>query len=173
MIMLFAGILASLAVNMSSAATVQPPSAEAAIAAQAKAEALGWLSGTWEAERAQSQGAQEAWTDESWTTPRGGMLIGIGRRGVGHRLGMWEVMRIATDAAGQTALHVTGSDGSSTSFALVRSAGTEAVFENPAHDYPQRIGYRRTAGGLEAWISRIDGSGERRWSFRPATPPTR
>lgn len=169
--MLFAGILASLALAMSGAARVQPPSAEAASAAQAKAEALGWLTGTWEAERSGAEGAQPAWTDESWTTPRGGMLVGIGRRGVGHRLGMWEVMRIATDAAGQTALHVTMDDGSSTSFALVRSAAREAVFENPAHDYPQRIGYRRTADGLEAWISRIDGSSERRWSFRAAPSP--
>lgn len=171
--MIFAGILASLTLAVSSATAVQPHSIEVAMAAQAKAEALGWLSGNWEAELDQPEGAQPAWTDESWTTPRGGILIGIGRRGVGHRLGMWEVMRIATDAAGQTALHVTSDDGSSTSFALVRSAGTEAVFENPAHDYPQRIGYRRTADGLEAWISRIDGSNERRWSFRPATPPTR
>jgi hypothetical protein len=171
--MLFAGILASFAMAASSATVVQPQSIEAAMAAQAKAETLGWLSGGWEAELAQPEGAQPAWTDESWTTPRGGILIGIGRRGVGHRIGMWEVMRIATDAAGETALHVTSDDGSSTSFALVRSAGTEAVFENPAHDYPQRIGYRRNGAELEAWISRIDGSNERRWSFRPATPPSR
>ncbi len=170
---MFAGILAAVVVVMSSAAIAQPPSAEAVIEAQAKVQALGWLTGTWEAELTQAEGAPPAWTDESWSTPRGGILVGVGRRGVGHRLGMWEVMRIATDAAGQTALHVAGSDGSSTSFALVRSAGTEAVFENPAHDYPQRIGYRRTADGLEAWISRIDGSGERRWSFRPAVPPAR
>lgn len=167
------GFLAFYFFGISTVASAQPLSIEAAMAAQAKAEALGWLSGNWEAELDQPAGAQPAWTDESWTTPRGGILIGIGRRGVGHRLGMYEVMRIATDAAGQTSLHVTSDDGSSTSFALVRSAGTEAVFENPAHDYPQRIAYRRTADGLEASISRIDGRDERRWSFRPVTPPAR
>lgn len=171
--MMFAGILAAVTISISTAAIAQPPSGEAVIEAQATVQALGWLTGTWEAERTQSEGAPPAWTDESWTKPRGGILVGVGRRGVGHRLGMWEVMRIATDAAGQTALHVTGSDGSSASFALVRSAGSEAVFENPAHDYPQRIAYRRTADGLEAWISRIDGSGERRWRFRAAAPTAR
>jgi hypothetical protein len=32
------------------------------------------------------------------------------------------------------------------------------TFENPQHDYPQRISYRAERGGLAATISRIDGT---------------
>lgn len=38
------------------------------------------------------------------------------------------------------------------------AAGTEYIFENAAHDYPQRIVYRPSAGRLDAEISLIDGS---------------
>jgi hypothetical protein len=40
-------------------------------------------------------------------------------------------------------------------FTLKSLTGTEVVFENPAHDFPQRIIYRRTPDGLHA---RIEGT---------------
>jgi hypothetical protein len=44
-----------------------------------------------------------------------------------------------------------------TAFRLTRVSDTEAVFENPAHDFPKRIIYRKQAdGGL---IARIEGDG--------------
>lgn len=41
-----------------------------------------------------------------------------------------------------------------TPFKLIRLEGQEAVFENPEHDFPQRIIYRATEGGL---FARIEG----------------
>jgi hypothetical protein len=40
------------------------------------------------------------------------------------------------------------------------------TFVNPANDFPQRVRYRRTATGLEAEISLLDGSKPVRWSYR-------
>ena len=39
---------------------------------------------------------------------------------------------------------------------LVRSGPGEAVFENPEHDYPQRVGYRRI--GTDSVLAWIDGT---------------
>jgi hypothetical protein len=35
---------------------------------------------------------------------------------------------------------------------------SSVTFENPQHDYPQRIAYTATKSGLAATISRMDGS---------------
>jgi hypothetical protein len=48
-----------------------------------------------------------------------------------------------------------------------REASADAVtFVNPANDFPQRVRYRRTATGLDAEISLLDGSKPVRWSYR-------
>lgn len=43
---------------------------------------------------------------------------------------------------------------SAASFPLVRLSGQEAVFENPQHDFPQRVIYRRDGDRL---TGRIEG----------------
>ena len=50
-----------------------------------------------------------------------------------------------------------------TAFRLVEVSGQRAVFENPGHDFPQRIIYRREGDTLHA---RIEGNqnGELRYS---------
>lgn len=134
----------------------------------AAAEQLAWLAGSWEARHVQAQGAPTAWTEEHWTRPRGGILLGIGRRGQGARLGMFEFMAIRPGADGVLTLVARpDGEGEGTPFRLVRSGPADALFENPAHDYPQRIRYRRAGAQLIATISRLDGSGERSWTFDP------
>ena len=56
--------------------------------------------------------------------------------------------------------------GAPVAFALVRHDTASATFENPAHDYPQRIVYARDGDTLTATISAIDGSKPRSWSYR-------
>ena len=51
-------------------------------------------------------------------------------------------------------------------FRLVASDGTSATFENPAHDFPQRIQYRRDGDRLVATISARDGSNAMSWTYR-------
>ena len=40
-----------------------------------------------------------------------------------------------------------------------------AVFENPAHDFPQEVGYRRDGDNLLAWIRGTQNGKERRIEF--------
>jgi len=42
------------------------------------------------------------------------------------------------------------------SFKLIRSSDKEAVFENPAHDFPRRIIYRRSS--QDTLFARIEGT---------------
>ena len=43
---------------------------------------------------------------------------------------------------------------------------TSVVFENPEHDFPQRVGYRRDgADGLQAWIEGQANGKSRRVDF--------
>jgi hypothetical protein len=127
---------------------------------------LGWMSGSWEARIVQAEGAPTTWTDELWTHPRGGMLAGIGRRGQGTRLGMIEFLTIQPDSDGTLVLDVLqAGEQAPTRFRLARVGVAEAVFENPQHDYPQRISYRREGSRPIAAISRLDGTDERSWTF--------
>jgi hypothetical protein len=50
-------------------------------------------------------------------------------------------------------------------FRLESATDGEAVFVNPAHDYPQRITYRRTGRGLTATTSLADGSNAQTWKY--------
>jgi len=56
---------------------------------------------------------------------------------------------------GQIAFIAHPSGQSEASFPLVRLSGQEAVFENPQHDFPQRVIYRRDG---ELLTGRIEGS---------------
>ena len=50
---------------------------------------LGWLAGDWASE------AGGRWTEESWTAPRGGVMLGVSRSGRGEVLRDYEFIRIA------------------------------------------------------------------------------
>jgi hypothetical protein len=165
----FGKLMAAAAFLAVAPAQAQPEGIEAVQAARAAVEQLSWLSGTWEAVHEQLEGAPPSWTEEIWTEPRGAMMLGIGRRGQGVRLGSWELLRIQGDGSGQLALYAQVEGEAAIAFPLVRSGGGEAVFENAAHDYPQRIAYRREGDRLTAEISRIDGSDARSWEFRRRT----
>lgn len=148
------------------AAEAQPDSMDAIFEARSAVERLAWLSGAWEAEHEQPEGVSPTWTEEIWSEPRDAMMLGIGRRGQGLRLGTWELLRIQGDEAGKLALYAQVEGEEAVAFPLVRAQGEEAVFENAAHDYPQRIRYRRDGDRLTAEISLIDGSDARSWEFR-------
>jgi hypothetical protein len=60
----------------------------AVLAADAPAPALpAWMAGCWE------QRSGEKWTEECWTAPRAGIMLGSGRSGTGGVLDNWEVMQ--------------------------------------------------------------------------------
>lgn len=121
---------------------------------------LGWLAGDWVSE------PDGRWTEEAWTSPRGGVMLGVSRSGRGDSLREFEFLRIVAEDDGTPAYIAQPGGRPPVTFRLVRRERTRATFENPAHDYPQRIVYARDGDTLTATISAIDGSKARSWSYR-------
>jgi len=121
---------------------------------------LSWMAGQWSREE------DGRWTEESWTSPRGGVMLGHSRSGRGAALREFEFLRIAAEADGTPAYIAQPGGGPPVAFRLVRHDATGATFENPAHDYPQRIHYMRDGDTMTATISAIDGAKPMRWTFR-------
>ena len=130
--------------------------------ASVRVEDLAWMAGRWES------ASGESWTEEIWAPPRGSMIIGLNRSGEGDRLGGFEFLRIVVGEDGVPTYVAQPGGGAPVSFRLVAREGTSAVFENRAHDYPQRIRYRRDGDRMEATVSLADGSQPLSWTFRRA-----
>ena len=121
---------------------------------------LSWLSGAW------SQKAGEGrWTEEYWTPPRGHIMIGAGLAGRGETTRSFEHMRIMVDEQGRIAFYGMPGGAPAVAFPLVRQEPNLVVFENPTHDYPQRISYRLNGKQLIATVSKIDGSRVESWTY--------
>lgn len=125
----------------------------------------GWMAGTWMME----DGAN--WSDEVWTDPRGGMMLGLSRSGFGPQLQNWEITQIRFKNDGSVSFFAQPQGKAAVEFPLVLISEEAIEFANPAHDYPQRIRYWRQGKLLMAEISRIDGSDAMRWNYRPVVPP--
>ncbi|MBL0924735.1 MAG: hypothetical protein IBJ12_09770 [Sphingomonadaceae bacterium] len=108
----------------------------------------------------------DKWADEYWTPPRAGIMIGASRSGKGETLQFWEHMRIVREADGKLVFWAIAGDQKPVRFAAVKTSAAEIVFENAAHDYPQRIAYWREGKELKARISLADGSKPTDFSFR-------
>ena len=137
-----------------------------AAAAAAQTPAMpAFLTGCWE------QGSSDGWTEECWTAPRGGLMIGSGRSGRGDAVRTWEWMRIERSADGT--LTFFGSPGGAPAVWFKASEGDahSVTFVNATHDYPQRVRYARSAEGVTAETSLIDGSKPARWSYRRSGSP--
>jgi len=133
--------------------------AAAPLAAQEPAAFPLWMAGAWTL----SDG--ERWTEEFWTHPRGGLMIGASREGQGETLRTWEAIRILRKPDGTLAYIPMPGGGAPVEFALVRQEAQSIEFANPAHDFPQRIRYWREGDRLHAEIALIDGSRAVGWSY--------
>ena len=121
---------------------------------------LRWLSGDWVSE------ANGRWTEEQWSEPRGGLMLGLGRSGKAGRAMGFEFMRIAI--GGDGTLVFWGSPGGSGAvpFKLVEESAMTVTFANPRHDFPKRISYRRDGDTLVATVSGDDPAKGQRWTYR-------
>jgi len=118
-------------------------------------EALAFLAGCWASERG------EAGSGEQWMAPAGGTMLGISRTVRGGATVAYEFLQIRELEPGKLAYIARPSGQAEATFALVRVAAGEAVFENPQHDFPQRIVYRRE--GEDRLLARIEGPQGREW----------
>ncbi|MGE0828959.1 MAG: DUF6265 family protein [Hyphomonadaceae bacterium] len=139
--------------------------AMALLALPARAEAPpDWLSGYW---LSCENGVQTA---ESWVGAGAGLLIGANLSRRAGRAAQFEWMRIGPSSAGEEAsLSFYGSPSGAppVEFAMVSHADRRAVFENPAHDFPQRVIYARDGNQLTARVEGGDGQALE-WRFRRA-----
>ncbi|MBX9696089.1 MAG: hypothetical protein K2Z81_27120, partial [Cyanobacteria bacterium] len=95
--------------------------------------------------------------EEHWTRPAGGVMIGMGRElGDRNALSFYEYLRIEAKPDGL--YYVAQPFGkSSTAFKLISNNKSGALFENPAHDFPQKIHYlRRGPAELTVRLSAAD-----------------
>lgn len=132
--------------------------------AQAPARDLDWMSGYWLA----CEGGETA---ENWIGAGRGVLLGANLSGGG-----FEFLRIAgNEADGLSYYSMPGGRSPPTEFVLASNADQRAVFENPAHDFPQRIIYERDADVMIARIEGVmDGRAEQmEWRFTRAEPDSR
>jgi hypothetical protein len=89
--------------------------------------------------------------------PAGGQLLGVARRVSGARVVSYEFQRIADDGNG-LAYFTSPSGTPELRFALKSLTATEAVFENAANDFPQRVIYRLAQTGSIS--ARIEGAAD-------------
>ena len=121
---------------------------------------LAWMSGRWEA------AAGGRWTEEVWSVPRGGVMLGYSRSGAGETMREFEFLRVAAGPDGVPAYLAQPGGRPAVAFRLTAHGATSATFDNPGHDFPQRIRYVRTGNRMVATISALDGSNAMSWTYR-------
>ncbi|KRA17656.1 DUF6265 family protein [Lysobacter sp. Root604] len=107
---------------------------------------LGWMAGHWCSE------ADGERIDETWLPAVGGRLYGVSRTARGERVGSFEFLRIEPVDGVSTYLAQPGG-GKATAFRRSEGGPNRVRFENLAHDFPQRIEYRREGERLHAEIA--------------------
>ncbi len=141
-------------------ATLLAASATASLCAQESSvryelDGLAFMAGCWEGDLGDGTTIRE-----TYTSPRGGAIFGNSQITAGSATQFYEVSRITADETGIHYRTWPSTHKAEVPFPLVRLSPTEAVFENPGHDFPQRIVYKVPAAGqLVASIEKMDGSG--------------
>jgi len=133
--------------------------ADLGFAQQMTVDRVAWLQGCWRSTRG------ETTIEEQWMAPRGGAMLGMGRTVRGSKLVEYELVLIK-EQEGRLTYEAHPSGQPSATFTAATTSDTSVVFENPQHDFPQRVGYRRSgADGLDAWIEGQANGKSRRVDF--------
>lgn len=132
-----------LALLFAAALATAPPAPEPDISR------LAWMSGCWMQVRANGR------VDEQWMAPGGGMMLGMSRTLKDGKVREFEFLRIAPGPDGRLAFVAKPSGQAEAAFPLKEITRDMVVFEDPAHDFPQRILYKRV--DASTIIGRIEG----------------
>jgi hypothetical protein len=124
-------------------------SATAADAPPARIADFGFMAGCWQGGDAQSS------MEEVWMRPAGGSMMGTSRVLAGGKTVFSEFVEVAEKPAGLVMTVALGIGKPGVPFTRIAAGPDEVVFENPAHDFPQRIRYRRQSE--TAVLARIEG----------------
>ena len=120
------------------------------VASPASITDLAWLSGCWAATN------QDTGSGEYWMPPAGGTMLGMSRTISDGATVAFEFIRIVATGDGGLVFIASPSGQDTTGFALVSVSDHEVIFENPDHDFPQRIIYRLISD--EDLVGRIEGT---------------
>lgn len=110
---------------------------------------LNWMAGSW---RGTVNGVE---MEEHWTAARGHSMIGIHRDVAQGRTVEFEFLRIEQQGDRIVYLAMPNGKSPATAFSLEEMSAGRVVFENPTHDFPQRIIYWKDGDALRA---RIEGT---------------
>jgi len=117
-----------------------------------KLDQLSWLAGKWEGEE------DGVFMEEVWLDARGGLMLGLHRDSRPGAAAFFEYLRIEERTDGLVYL-ASPRGQPATEFTAVELSDSLAVFQNPAHDYPQKISYRvDDTGRLHVQIAGMDAS---------------
>ena len=110
-----------------------------------------WLAGCWELRQGARHGV------EMWMPPEAGLMLGASRTTKDGQVREFEQLRL--ELAGDTLVYTAVPSGQTeAAFRSVEITETGFTVANPAHDFPQRIGYRRQ--GTDSLIAWIEGPGK-------------
>jgi hypothetical protein len=119
-------------------------------AAASDVTALAWMAGCWAPEKG------DAGSVEHWLAPAGGTMLGVSRTIKNGETVEFEFMQLRVNAEGKLVFIALPSGQKETTF-VVLSLGKESVtFENPQHDFPQKVSYRLESG--DRLVGRIEGN---------------
>jgi len=122
---------------------------------------LAWMAGSW------IETKDGVVTRETWLPPLGGAMAGAGQSNRPGKPAFIEHFKITAEPAGATYIAIIPGQAPAP-FVLLPGQDGEAVFENKAHDFPQRVIYRRCGPDLCARIEgAIQGKPEfEEWRYR-------
>jgi hypothetical protein len=95
-------------------------------------------------------------TFEMWMKPEAGSMMGVGRTVRGGKVVSTEFFLVSESAEGVTLNVQLRLAAKVTPFRAKEITSSSVTFENPEHDFPQRIIYRREADG--SLLGRIEGA---------------
>ena len=121
----------------------------AADAPPARVADFGFMAGCWQGGDAQTT------MEEVWMRPAGGSMMGTSRVLAGGRTVFSEFVEVAEKPAGLVMTVALGIGKPGVPFTRIAAGADEVVFENPTHDFPQRIRYRKQSD--TAVLARIEG----------------
>lgn len=127
------------------------PKPAAPVPAAVAINQLGWLAGHWRMEK----GGRVA--DEHWMAPAGGVMLGMSRTIARGKVVEHEFIQIREGPGGVLFFIAQPSGQKEAAFQIVSLSATAAVFENPQHDFPQRISYLLQPDG--SLLAVIEGPG--------------
>lgn len=126
---------------------------------------LAWMSGDWE-----TGPGVRVQVEEHWTRSAGGTMLGMSRTVAGGRTVEFEYLRLEQRATGIFYVAHPKARCPGTDFKLTRLSGQEAIFENPEHDFPKRITYRKHSdGSLTAVVDGGEGTKSQSFVYFPVT----